>query len=149
MEKKRYLLLRLAGVKIGQKCLVWSPLIVRPVGGASNICIGERCFLNTEIRFGCPGKITIGDRVQIGPRVSFETASHGLKYEPGRGRGTIIEPITIGDEVWIGAGVTVLQGVTIEKGAVICAGAVVNQDVPAGAIAGGVPARIIRMVDES
>ena len=51
----------------------------------------------------------------------------------------------IEDDVWLGVGVTVLDGVRIGQGAVIAAGAVVTSSVPAGAIAGGVPARIIGM----
>jgi maltose O-acetyltransferase len=41
--------------------------------------------------------------------------------------------------------VTVLGGVTIGDGAVIGAGSVVSKDIPSGAIAVGVPARVIRM----
>ena len=92
-------------------------------------------------------RITIGRNAQVGSRVSFETVSHGLVYAPGRGRGYTARPICVEDEVWIGAGAIVLQGVTIGRGAVITAGAVVDDDVPAGAIAGGVPARVIRVID--
>ncbi len=52
--------------------------------------------------------------------------------------------IHIEDDVWLGYGVIVLDGVHIGKGAVIGAGSVVKQDVPAGAIAAGVPARVIK-----
>lgn len=50
----------------------------------------------------------------------------------------------VGNDVWIGAGSIVLDGVTIGDGAIIAAGAVVISDVPAYAIVGGVPAKIIR-----
>jgi acetyltransferase-like isoleucine patch superfamily enzyme len=52
-------------------------------------------------------------------------------------------PITIGDDVWIGTGAIILDGVTIGPHAVISAGAVVARDIPAGAIAAGIPARPI------
>jgi acetyltransferase-like isoleucine patch superfamily enzyme len=49
--------------------------------------------------------------------------------------------------VWLGANVTILQGVTIGDNAIIAAGAVVTKDVPANAIVGGVPAKVIKMID--
>ena len=52
--------------------------------------------------------------------------------------------VTIGHDVWIGLGAMVLDGVNVGDGAVIAAGAVVTKDVPAYAIVGGVPARVIR-----
>jgi maltose O-acetyltransferase len=54
-------------------------------------------------------------------------------------------PIVIDDDVWIGARVIILPGVHIGTGAVIGAGAVVTKDVPAYAVVGGNPARVIKM----
>jgi acetyltransferase-like isoleucine patch superfamily enzyme len=145
LEPRRYLLLRLAGMDIRGPCLIWGPLTIRPIGGAGGITIGAGAFLNTEIRFGgADAGIRIGRNAQVGPRVSFETASHGLRYEPGRGRGHTGRLIVVSDEAWIGAGAIILGGVTIGRGAVIAAGAVVKENVPAGAVAGGVPARVLR-----
>lgn len=52
--------------------------------------------------------------------------------------------IVIDDDVWIGYGATIMSGVHIAQGAVIAAGAVVTKDVPAYAVVGGVPAKVIK-----
>ena len=56
-------------------------------------------------------------------------------------------PVEIGNGVWVGAHATILSGVTIGDNAVIAAGAVVTKDVPANAVAGGVPAKIIKQIE--
>jgi len=147
-DKFRYVIYRMAGLSIKGKCVIWGPLIIRPIGGAGNIEIGSGSFLNTEIRFGVPkDKVIIGNNVQIGPRVMFETVSHGLKYIPGKGRGVFSKQIIINDEVLIGAGSIITRGVTIGRGSVVAAGAVVTRDVEPGSIVGGIPARLIRYID--
>jgi len=64
-----------------------------------------------------------------------------IKNQPLQTKGGIL----IEDNVWLGFGVIVLSGVRIGKGAVIGAGSVVTDDIPAGAIAVGVPARVVKM----
>ena len=91
----------------------------------------------------------IGRNVQIGPNVSFETVSHGLFFRPGEGRGDSALPIVIEDEVWIGAGATILGGVRIGRGAVVAAGAVVGRDVESLCVVGGVPARLLKRINEA
>jgi maltose O-acetyltransferase len=120
-------------------------LTVRPVGGARNITIGHNTFINSDCSFGCPDAlITIGERAQVGPGVSFETVNHGLIYEPGRGRGATHQRILVEDEVWIGAGAIITPGVRIGRGAVVMAGAVVTKDVDPYTVVGGVPARVVK-----
>jgi acetyltransferase-like isoleucine patch superfamily enzyme len=85
--------------------------------------------------------------VQIAPNCAFYPYDHGIEpdelisKQPLRTKGGII----VEDGAWLGFGVIVLDGVRIGKGAVIGAGSVVNQDVPDGAIAVGVPAKVVRM----
>ena len=58
-------------------------------------------------------------------------------------------PIMIKDRAWIGAHATILTGVTIGKNAVVAAGAVVTKDVPDNCMVGGVPAKIIKEIDQN
>ena len=118
-DEYRYVLLRWAGLQIPEKCRIWGPLTIRPIGGAKNIAIGAGTFINTETRFGVPfDKVIIGKNVMVGPRVMFETVNHGLVHVEGKGRGGWTKPIIVEDEAWIGAGAIITQGVTVGRGGV-------------------------------
>jgi len=144
-DKIRFLVYRWAGVRVQGKCMIWGPLIIRPIGGARNISIGKGTFINTEVRFGVPrDMVTIGEHVHIGPRVMFETVNHSLKYDPTKGRSRCTRPIVVEERVWIGAGAIISQGVTIGHGSVVAAGAVVTKDVQPNVVVGGIPAKKIR-----
>ena len=56
-------------------------------------------------------------------------------------------PVTIGIDVWIGGYVTILPGVTIGNNVIVAAGAVVTKDVPDNSLVGGVPAKLIRTIE--
>ena len=56
-------------------------------------------------------------------------------------------PVNIGNDVWIGGNVTILPGVTIGNNVVVAAGAVVTKDVPDNCVVGGVPARVIKEIE--
>jgi len=145
LDRYRAVLYRLAGVTVGRGSTIYGPLSVRPYGGCRYITIGRDSFLNVDTAFTVVyDSVRIGDRVQIGPRVAFETMGHGLTYLPGKGRGRTSGPIVVEDEVWIGANAVILQGVTVGRGAVVAAGAVVTRDVAAWTLVGGVPARVLR-----
>ena len=105
---------------------------------------GARSFANFGLVVLDVATVTIGDDVQIGPNVQLLTATHPLEPGPRRDKWEAAQPITIGDNVWLGGGVIVCPGVTIGADTVVGAGSVVTKDLPAGVIAGGSPARVLR-----
>lgn len=149
-DRYRWRFYRLAGLLMEDEVRFPGHIRIRPIGGTRNITIGRGTFVNTDCSFGCPvATVQIGERVQVGPGVSFETVNHRLVYEPDRGRGATHHHIVVEDEVWIGARAVLTPGVRIGRGAVVMAGAVVTRDVPPGAAVGGVPARVIETPSSS
>ena len=140
----RELLSELFGYQVPQSLRVFPPLYA---DFGKNISVGEGVFINACCHFQDHGGVTLGDGCQIGHNVVFATLNHELL--PERRNVTHPAPIVLGKKVWVGSNATILQGVTIGDNAVVAAGAVVTKDVPANTIVGGVPARVIKRIDES
>ena len=124
---------------------------------ARRVTVGKGTYGELDIRhFGNPDeKVVIGAYCSIGPECVFMTGGEhrydGLSTYPFRTKLGLCEnesitrgPVVLEDDVWLGLRVTVMSGVTIGRGAVVAAGAVVTKDVPAYAIVGGVPAKVIK-----
>jgi maltose O-acetyltransferase len=126
---------------LGEKTVVRAPIYV---DYGDQLTIGARGFVNYGLVALDVASIAIGDDCQLGPNVQLLTAYHPTEPEPRRAKLEAAAPITIGDNVWLGGGVIVLPGVTIGDDSVIGAGAVVTRDVPAGVLAVGNPARVVR-----
>jgi acetyltransferase-like isoleucine patch superfamily enzyme len=111
--------------------------------------VGQRVAINVGTYIDAGGGLEIGDHVMIGPHCVISSREHSIEpigvpmcYQPVR-YGTI----TIGNDVWIGANVSIRGGVRLGDGSVVAAGAVVIRDVPANAIVGGIPAKVLRYRD--
>jgi len=109
--------------------------------------IGEEfCVVDELDRDVC--RLSIGDRAAIAPRVLVVLASHPnhsrLRAEVGDTLGSVV----IGADTWVGAGAIILPNVTIGEQAIVATGSVVRADVPARAVVGGIPAHLIRSLDE-
>lgn len=110
----------------------------------TNITVGEGTFANYGLVALDVAMITIGAHCQIGPGVQLLTPVHPLEASPRAAGIESADPITIGDNVWLGGGVIVCPGVTIGENTVVGAGSVVTKDLPAGVLAVGSPARVLR-----
>jgi len=110
------------------------------------ISIGARAFINFGAIVLDSAAVTIGDDVQIGPRVQLITPTHPLDSARRRTGLERAAPIAIDDDAWLAAGVIVLPGVTIGEACVIGAGSVVTRSMPARHLCHGSPCRPIRPI---
>ncbi len=134
-------------VSLGHRVRMRKGLDVRVLSDAKGaLSIGNNVFFNNWCTVTCQESIAIGDGTVVGPGCAIFDNDHDFRAEQMSGN-YITSPIVIGKNVWLGANVTVTRGVTIGDNAVIAANAVVTHDIPANCIAGGVPAKVIRMID--
>ena len=114
---------------------------------SSELEIGNDVYFAAGSWIHAPGGIVVEDEVQLGPYVVLISGDHTLKagsYRYGPGSRA---PIRLCRGSWIGAHATVLKGVTVGCGALVAANAVANRDIPDFAIAGGIPARVLKLAD--
>jgi len=137
---RHQLLRRLLG-SLGDGAEVRAPLYC---DYGTHLTIGDRTFVNFGLVALDVAPITIGADCQLGPNVQLLTPVHPLEADLRRAKWERAAPITLGDNVWLGGGVIVLPGVTIGDDTVVGAGAVVSRALPAGVLAVGAPARIVR-----
>lgn len=158
---------------LGAKVFIDDRAVLFQRQGGGPIHLGDRVSILRDVilETGCGGSISIGTSTVIHPRCQLMANVAPVQIGSGVGiapncaiysydHGTAPDedifvqglqskgPVIVGDGAWLGFGVIVLSGVRIGKGAVIGAGSVVVHDVPDGAIAVGVPARVVRMRSE-
>ncbi|NCC00168.1 MAG: sugar O-acetyltransferase [Clostridia bacterium] len=113
----------------------------------SNIHVGENFLANYNVTILDIAPVHIGDYVMIGPNTLVTTVNHPLSPMGRRKHLGVAKTVIIGNDVWIGGNVTVLPGVTIGNNVVVAAGAVITKDVPDNCVVGGVPAKVIRAIE--
>ena len=124
--------------------------VVLPVfncDNGKNIHAGKNFLANYNVTILDIVPVRIGDYVMIGPNTLITTVNHPITPMGRRRHLGIAKPVSIGNDVWIGGNVTILPGVTIGNNVVIAAGAVVTKDIPDNCVAGGVPARVIKEIE--
>ncbi len=110
----------------------------------NNVGIGEFAYL------GGAGGLEIGNDCIIGQYFSCHPENHYYQntHQLIRLQGVSRKGIKIGNNCWIGSKVTILDGVTIGDNCVIAAGAVVTKSMPANTVIGGLPARVLKQINQ-
>lgn len=109
--------------------------------------IGEKTVIGQECTISAYRRVRIGPECVIADRAMFIDFDHGVVEveRPIRVQGIYMRDVEVGSNVWIGYGACILRGVRVGDNAIVGTNSVVTKDVPANAVVGGIPARIIRM----
>ncbi|HEY2718216.1 MAG TPA: acyltransferase [Solirubrobacteraceae bacterium] len=109
--------------------------------------IGAKTVMGQECTISAYQHVSIGRECILADRVMLIDFDHGVTEveRPIRLQGIYKRDVRVGHNVWIGYGACVLRGVTVGENSVVGTNAVVPKDVPANAVVGGVPARVIRV----
>jgi tetrahydrodipicolinate N-acetyltransferase len=118
-------------VEIGDNCVIMMGAIIN-IGAV----IGEKTMVDMNVTIG--GRVVVGKNCHVGAGAVLA----GVIEPPSA------TPVIIEDDVLIGANAVVLEGVKVGKGAVIAAGSVVVKDVEPYSVMAGVPAKLIKTVDD-
>ena len=144
------------GISIGDDSHIAGQLLV--MCGTGSISVGRECFVGEGARVWSASRVEIGDRVLIAHGVQmFDNRTHPLdareRHQQAQAllsRGEMPDarlldgkPIRVAEDAWIGANSIIGRGLTIGAASIVAAGSVVTRDVPAGAIVGGNPARLL------
>jgi maltose O-acetyltransferase len=139
---------RICGVTIGRDVQI--NLGCR-IFGTGPIEIGADTWVGIDTTFVVPlgGRVSIGHACDIAPDVLFHCGSHRIGDPKRRAGAGYSGEINIGSGTWIGSRATLLAGVEVGAGCIVAAGAVVTAGTyPAQSLLAGVPARVVRRLDE-
>jgi acetyltransferase-like isoleucine patch superfamily enzyme len=111
------------------------------------VSIGAKTVLGQDCTISAYQHISIGRECIIADRVMLIDFDHGVTEveRPVRLQGIYKRDVSVGHNVWMGFGSCVLRGVRIGDNSIVGTSSVCTRDVPANAVVGGVPARVIRM----
>jgi acetyltransferase-like isoleucine patch superfamily enzyme len=109
--------------------------------------IGDKTVFGQECTISAYKRVRIGEQCVIADRAMFIDFDHGVVEveRPIRAQGIYKRECVIGSNVWVGYGACFLRGVQVGDNAIVGTNSVVTRDVPANAVVGGVPAKLIRM----
>jgi acetyltransferase-like isoleucine patch superfamily enzyme len=125
------------GVEIGTGVLL-------SVSSGARLSLGDNVRIGSYVVIGAEESIVLHDRAGVAEFSSVRDHDHDVSAPSMRWGGVVSAPITLGADCWVARGVAVLRGAVIGADAVIGANAVVRGEIPANALAVGIPARVVR-----
>lgn len=133
---------------LGRNSIIECTGVIRELG--EELIIGDNVGIAANAFIAMRGKVEIGSNTIFGPGVSIHAENHNFSDvdKPIKLQGATRKGVKIGEDCWIGSKAVILDGVTIGSHSIIAAGAVVTKDIPEYCIAGGVPAKVIKMRKE-
>lgn len=136
------------GVKIGAYSLITCTSHITKYG--IGLKIGNNSAIGDFAHFGASGGIEIGNDVIMGSYISFHSENHNFSDTTKliREQGVTSKGIQLGNNIWVGAKATFLDGCVIGNNSVVAAGAVVSGVFPDNVVIGGVPAKILKPIDQ-
>lgn len=144
------------GICIGRRVLIRKGARLEAIGSCDRkipkMKIGDGTVVQFYFHCAAAQSVTIGKDVVISGQVFITDHEHIYEHpdlSALRSREVRSKPVIIEDECWLGEGCAILKGVTVGKRAVVGAGAVVTKDVPPGAVVGGIPAKIIKRLNQA
>lgn len=134
-----------AVLEVGNNCTIQNYAFFQLTKPNPRVFIGDNTVIGRHCMITAKNLIRLGSNVLMGAYVQVIDHNHGMAAgRTIREQSAQIGEVIVGNDVWIGVGAKILTNVHIGDGAVIGANAVVTHDIPANAIAAGVPARVIR-----
>lgn len=121
--------------------------VVGPVYSPGKLKTGSHCWLGRNLTIHGNGAVEIGDNCNIAPDVTFLTGGYTMDSPDGAGEDQPVS-IRVEEGCWVGTGVILCQNVAVGKGCMIIPNSCVMKNVPDITMVGGVPARIMKKLDE-
>lgn len=142
-------------MKIGNNCKIsaQTSLVAGKVKDDPTLVLGDNTNLGSGVTISVCERVELGSHVRIANGVII-CDNPGHPMDPiARRTQTVdasqVRPVVIEDDVWVGSEAKIMPGVTIGRGSVVASGAIVTRDVPPLSVVAGVPARVIRKLEDA
>jgi acetyltransferase-like isoleucine patch superfamily enzyme len=115
---------------------------------AKQVVLEDGVLIHIGLLVDGGGSLFVGKNGGIAARVTILTTTHEIGPTDKRWGEKVDGDVRIEAGAWVAAGATIMPGVTIGRGAVVGSGAVVTKDVPPNTVVHGVPARVVKTLDD-